>query len=354
MTFAPGLLQIFWISFLAAGLASYPIYKALLALKSRQTVSQYAPEGHQVKQGTPTMGGIIIIFGLLVGGFGIALLHYGDPGSRIPSYPLLSGFLLAASFALIGFVDDFVVPRIWKDKRGLGWKQKIVLELVFSVVALLPSYGQASALIWIVTVFSILFFANAYNFSDGLDGLAGTLLLTMSVGLLGVAAAGGLGVSIGLWSAALIGAVLPFLFYNAPPAKLFMGDVGSLGIGALLGFLGVQAVGQAADLHWLGAEEIRFHDAVQSPWIIAFALLIWSVVMIVSLVPVPLQIASVKLFKKKIFLYTPIHHAFEKIGWKETRIVGFYALVQLLLSLLAISIVTFVSTSIAVSFGAVH
>lgn len=322
-----GLAQAFWIALVASAVMAYPTYRLLLSLKSRQTVSQYAPEGHQAKQGTPTMGGIIIVIGVSVGLlFGPRSGYLDGPGwSRntlfVGGSQLSFTLLLFLAFAAIGFIDDFLVPRLIKGKRGLGWKQKIVLELMAALLAI-PALELPVNLTFIaVTVFVILFFSNAYNFSDGLDGLSSLLALSLFGGL-GVLAfiSGAQNAAI---CAAVVGAILPFLLLNAPPARMFMGDVGSLPIGALLGlevcrlFLppGGPSSGQAP-------------LAITIPNLAALATL--SLVMIAELVPVPLQIFWVKVFKKRIFPYTPIHHAFEKAGWPETRVVFMFAIAQAL------------------------
>lgn len=294
----------FWAALLSSTLLAIPIFRGLLAVKSRQTVSQYAPEGHAKKQGTPTMGGLIIVSGTLVS---LCACH------------LWASSALFFAFTLIGFVDDFVIPRLMPGKRGLEWKQKLALQLIAAgVYAFVASQDP-----WLigVSLFVILFYSNAYNFSDGLDALAGSILIFLGLGIAAI------GFTIGnnepaLISLALIGAVIPFLYLNAPPAKIFMGDVGSLPIGALLGAAVVK----------LGSRPMTFPT-------LYLALLVLSFVMVVELVPVPLQILSVKLRKKRLFPFTPIHHAFEKAGEPETRVVWRFALVQLIASLAALTIV---------------
>ena len=210
------------------------------------------------------------------------------------------------------------------------------------VAAAIPLFfgGFTSPILLGLGTFTILFFANAYNFSDGLDGLSGTLLLGLLLGMLGLCWNGHQFEA--SFATPLIfiafGAVIPFLFWNAPKAKVFMGDVGSLPIGALLGgfwFLGFPGPNE---LKRIGPEPALL------PYGSTFylALGVWSLMMVAELVPVPLQIASVKLRKKKIFPYTPIHHAFEKAGWPETRVVFVFALLQLIFSMAAITIVAFV------------
>ena len=301
----------FWTALAVAGLLAKPILNTLLRLNSRQTVSAHAPEGHQKKQGTPTMGGLIVVGGTLV-----AMLVTGHRD--------FSAVALLVGFALIGFVDDFVVPRRFVGKRGLGWRQKILMQIAVAVVAALIARTNLAGAGLIV--FLVLFFSNAYNFSDGLDALAGTILLSLGGGLLALGLLTGMRTEWLVPLVALLGAVVPFLFLNAPPARVFMGDVGSLPIGAVLGYV----VARFA----LGVDVFDVHHAVPPA-----ALVVISLVMAAELIPVPLQILSVKLRKKRIFPYTPIHHAFEKAGWPETRVVVHFALVQLLVAALAVGLV---------------
>jgi phospho-N-acetylmuramoyl-pentapeptide-transferase len=322
--------DVFFVSFVVAAISAWPIYKLLLAWKSRQTVSQYAPEGHQAKQGTPTMGGLIILAGAFAG-----VAFYGLSASQ--TYLIGPSLVLIGGFGLIGFVDDFVVPRLWANKRGLGWKQKIVMQVAVALLAAWLLAGRHGDALQLATcVFIILFFANAYNFSDGLDGLAGSLLLTLGIGIAAVTVHGQLSLSLEplVVLASLMAATIPFLFLNAPPAKVFMGDVGSLPIGACLGLLFVVLTSTDAD-----------QEKVMTIW----PAVILSLIMVAELVPVPLQILSVKLRKKRLFPYTPIHHAFEKAGWPETKVVWMFALAQLTLSGLALYV--YARTTHPVSFG---
>lgn len=342
---AASLVPAFWIAFVASALLAYPIWQLLIRLRSRQTVSEYAPETHQVKQGTPTMGGIILVAGSF-----LSLAYFAIEGSnrlpfqesddlRGPNLPLIAAVLLVG-FALIGFIDDFLVPRLIKGKRGLGWKQKILMQLVIAGAASWIFTGGAFDFRFVVSIFLILFFSNAYNFSDGLDALSGTLLLGLCLGLGGIAIAVH-DVSAALVVAPLAASAIPFLYLNAPPAKVFMGDVGSLPIGAVLGLV---AVDLASTFRIVPQGDFQVSYIREWSWIALAPVAIASLMMVAELVPVPLQILSVKLFKRKLFPYTPIHHAFEKAGWKETRVVGMFALTQLVLSLIAISLAFFWST----------
>jgi phospho-N-acetylmuramoyl-pentapeptide-transferase len=335
-------LRPFLLALVVASLSAFPVYKLLLALKSRQNVSQYAPEGHQKKQGTPTMGGIIVAIGFL------AVPFYGAIRGNHRYYEQNSAiFWLFLSFALIGFVDDFVVPRVFPGKRGLGWKQKIIMQFAAAVFCAHTMYGDFSLECWGM-VFFILFFSNAYNFSDGLDALASLLLVGLVFGLVFLTYfEGQWGLS--RYLVALLGAIIPFLYLNKPKAKIFMGDVGSLPIGAVLGMVVAVLVyprsgpGLTFDTLLIrtdmGAYPMTTPLSSPQGWMLrGIILVIVSGMMIVELVPVPLQILSVKVRKKKLFSFTPVHHAFEKKGWPEIKVVAIFAGCQLLMSLVAVAL----------------
>jgi phospho-N-acetylmuramoyl-pentapeptide-transferase len=354
MTTEQALLIAFWVSFSVSAIAAYPTYRLLLKTKSRQIIDPYAPEKHMEKQGTPTMGGLIILAGAMAGL--LALRPWMGGSSRvdsieapgIPYMPILGGALaLMIGFAFIGFADDFIVPRMVAGKRGLGWRQKIVLEVLFAVVGVGLAFGWYIGPATALAVFTVLFFANAYNFSDGLDGLAGSLLLGLAAGLFVLNGIGDGYEALAPVFAVLVGGTLPFLFLNAPPAKVFMGDVGSLPIGAVLGLaVAVLAFGGSSGygLHEGPLANHLVHQTLDAPNLVAIETTLWlpllilSLPMIAELVPVPLQVGYYKLTKKRLFPMTPIHHAFEKMGWPESRVVWSFALFQLLCSALAVTI----------------
>jgi phospho-N-acetylmuramoyl-pentapeptide-transferase len=302
-------------SFVVALACAPLVYRALLRLHSRQKISEYVPE-HATKEGTPTMGGWIVLLGLAPAFF------------FVPVPRLLTPLVLVVGFALIGFVDDFVVPRLVKSSRGLGWKQKFLLQTAVASAAYFFSGVTAwGALAFLV--FVVLFFANAYNFADGLDTLAGGIAVMLA---LGFAVVGRLVVADALTDQALLAlmgglaaAFVPFLFYNAPPARLFMGDVGALAVGALLG--------------WAFLEVGRPNDAVPGS-VHLIAVCVMSLLLVVELVPVPLQVLSAKLRKgKRLFPRTPIHHAFQHAGWPETRVVWAFHLFQAVLVAVGVGLV---------------
>ncbi len=292
---------------LACAVFAYPIYRLLLSMRARQTISPHVPE-HLKKQGTPTMGGLMFLPGF------VALAAMGQVPAAIP--------VALLGFMAIGFLDDFLVPRFWSGTRGLGWKQKILLQLGVAAIVAWMLRGSYPDLSLGLTVFLILLFVNAYNFADGMDGLAGSIGLGFAGGLLALAAAAGWSGAVPATAWCAIATLIPFLFFNAPPAKVFMGDVGSMPIGAAFG---------------IGASMLLMPSPQSaSPLAMPVALAILSVVLLVELIPGPLQIASVKLRKKKLFPMTPIHHAFEQAGIPETRVVWWYGLTQAVCAALAI------------------
>lgn len=315
-------IPIFWQSVLGAAIFAWPIF-SWLRRNVKQTIDPYAPAGHQLKKGTPTMGGLIVLAGALTGL--IAEMLRSGPLTEMIKGPQGMFIFLLVTYGLIGFVDDFVIPRVIPGKRGLGWKQKFIMEIVLGGVAAWIAFPSFS-LEWGLFLFLILFFSNAYNFADGLDGLSGSLWLGLAAGVVGLAALGN--PHAGPPMIAIAGGIIVFLFFNAPPAKIFMGDAGSLPLGAVLG--------AAVGILFMNPS---FGDTAIHPAIGFLPLTILSIVMLAELVPVPLQVAYYKLTKgKRIFPKTPIHHSFEEKGWPESRVVWSFALFQLLLSLGAIAL----------------
>ena len=302
------------------------VFKMLVAMKSRQNVSAHLAE-HAHKQGTPTMGGLIILLGLVAG-----MISVWQPGFVAPT-------VLLVGFGLVGFLDDYLMPKWKPGSRGLSWLPKLGLEVGASVVAAL-TMGWSEPWAIGLFVFMILFLSNAYNFSDGLDTLSGGLGLILALGFLAqkvhstlfpqgfpqaaevekvmrmfVVPSGNEMLVMG----ALAMGFVPFLVLNAAPAKVFMGDVGALPIGALFGWVACKFLVTGTD-----------QQALQFQWVMVLPLLVMLLVMFVEIVPVPLQIASVKLRKKRLFNFkTPVHHALQDKGWPETRIAMLFHMVQL-------------------------
>jgi phospho-N-acetylmuramoyl-pentapeptide-transferase len=173
----------------------------------------------------------------------------------------------------------------------------------------------------------IVTFSNAYNLADGMDGLAGGLAIILSLTI----AAFGVVIGVQTWHLglclALTTATLPFLMLNAPPAKVFMGDVGALPIGAVIGWLLVRSSEKAVVY------------PVSFSWLVGAIVL--SVVLMAELIPVPLQILSVKIRKKRLFPKTPIHHAFQAAGWPETRVVAMFHIAQAAAAILSLAAILY-------------
>ncbi len=302
-------------SFLLAVLLGPLFIPLLRRLKFGQQIREEGPQSHLKKSGTPTMGGIIIMTAMLV-----AFLRFSD---KTPEFWVL----LTASFGfgLVGFLDDYI-KIVFKRSLGLTAKQKLAGQLLFALVvcALLynmdhstmisvpgTSWGFDMGWFYYPFVVIILFGAsNAVNFTDGLDGLlAGTSAIAF--GAFAVIALQLLSHESAVFSAAMVGGVLGFLVYNAHPAKVFMGDMGSLGIGG-----GIAAVAILTKMELL--------------------LIVIGGVFVMEMLSVILQVGSFKLRGKRIFKMSPIHHHFELVGWSEWKVVTVFWSVGLLLAALGL------------------
>jgi phospho-N-acetylmuramoyl-pentapeptide-transferase len=255
------------------------------------------------------MGGIAPLIALL----GVTAWAYSQRWD--PIMPALMVGIIG--FGLIGFIDDYWIPKVMQEKRGFGWTQKLILQIVVTVLMIvqLTHYWATSIPLAFLLGFLIIFFANAVNFSDGLDGLCGGLLILATLAFTR---------GMDAFSLAMIGALIPFLFLNAPPAKIFMGDVGALPFGACFGVM-----------VW---SQYTSSASSQGSLLAVVALGTISLVFILELCLVPLQLFWVKVFKKRLIPAAPVHHSFEKMGWPETRITAVFLLTQLLLTILGLSI----------------
>jgi len=306
----------FWSAFLISALLGWPMLLLLRRVKAHASISQYTPE-HASKAGTPSMGGIAPVLAMIVTIWLVrnSSYNYGEVGPDFhwPAEQFNAILIGLFGFGLLGFVDDFLIPRFLTGKRGLGWTQKLLIQLII-VTLMAKSFGLNSIQLSFMVGFIILFFANAVNFSDGLDGLCGGLLMISSVffmsGIVGYAAM------------AVVGALVPFMFLNVPPAKIFMGDVGALPFGATFGVLFANTLISQTENHSL-------------TYVMAVLVAI-SLIFILELALVPMQLFWVKAFKRRLIPASPVHHSFEKLGWPETRITAVFLLVQFTLTTLAI------------------
>ena len=305
------------IGFLVAAVISLAIgskaIQLLARLKLRQTISEDAPERHREKQGTPMMGGLIVLAAATVGA---AVVWAGD--GRVTAV-----VLLALAFAGLGFLDDYLIASRGKS-LGLKARQKLLVQFLFAIVFVTWIHGNRVALPTVVPLWSdktidlgwtyyplavllVVGMSNAFNLADGLDGLAAglTTILALTLGALVLPAADS-GLTIVAW--ALAGGCLGFLWFNCSPAKVFMGDTGALALGAA-----------TAGIAIAGRRE--------------FLYLIVAAIFVVEALSVIIQVVSFKTTGKRVFKMAPIHHHFELVGWAEQKIVVRFWILQGLISL---------------------
>ncbi len=309
-------------TFLLTVIFSRIIIPKLISLKMGQKILEIGPRWHKNKEGTPTMGGLAFIFAIVaVTLIVVPLLLYKDYGWD-DLLPWLLTLGLAVLSGAIGLIDDRV-KIMKKQNAGLTASQKFLCQLLCAGLYLLAMSltGNISTELYIpfikITVdLGILYYVlslilitgvvNSVNLTDGIDGLASSeTFVAGAFFALCAFAVGSLSAVIG--SAAAVGAALGFLIYNFYPARVFMGDTGSLFFGGLL-------VGLAYTL--------------ENPLII----LCFGCMFIAETLSVMLQVSFFKLTKKRIFKMSPIHHHFEMCGWKETKIVGIFCLIALIFS----------------------
>ena len=310
-------------SFLLTAVLTRLIIPILKGKKAGQHILEVGPQWHKSKEGTPTMGGIAFIMAILLALAGGAV-WYAVRSKQEELIPLALTLGLGVLNGMIGFVDDFC-KLMKKQNQGLRAYQKFTLQVLVAALYLLamrltdqldtrlhiPFTNLEPELGWVYYVFALLVIVgmvNSVNLTDGIDGLAGTVTLVV-FGFFSFVGFWYLDGATTLFSAALVGAMLGFLIFNLHPAKVFMGDTGSLFLGG--------AVSGAAFM-------------IGEPMLV---LLIGGMYVLES-VSVILQVGSFKLRNKRIFKMAPIHHHFEKCGWKEGKIVTVFALVTVLLCVL--------------------
>lgn len=302
---------------LVVGLALGPlVIKKLKEFHARQEEREEGPESHKYKAGTPTMGGILILFALTVS----VLFFNGAEPSK------LMALFLTLGNGLIGFADDSI-KAVKKRNLGLTAKQKLAGQAVISVIfcIALKVFADMPTTVWIpftditvdlgiayyLFVFLIIVGAtNAVNLTDGLDGLAAGSSAITAVAYVVISVALGYG-GIAVFGAALAGACLGFLFYNQHPAKMFMGDTGSLALG---GGMAAMAILTKTELLLVIAGGLYVLEALS----------------------VILQVISFKTRGVRIFKMSPVHHHFELSGWSEVKVVTVFWLFSALVAIIAI------------------
>lgn len=325
----------------------YVIIPFLHKLKFGQTILDIGPKWHKNKQGTPTMGGILFILGTVIAFVVMVIIDKilgGDIiGSVITSadssnlvneisevaksnyIKVIGGLIMALGFAFIGFLDDYI-KVVKKRNLGLTILQKTILQVVLMVgyllvlyindptgAMLIPFVGivETKVFFWLIGFAVIYATTNAVNFTDGIDGLCGSVTLTAAISFIAIAALHNrLGVS--LLASCLVGALIGYLIWNWHPAKVMMGDLGSMFLGGLI---------------------VAFSYAVDCPFII----LLTGIIYVAEFGSDIIQIGYFKLTHgKRIFKMAPIHHHFEMCGWKEVKIVKIFSAINLLGGIAAI------------------
>ena len=308
------------IGFLSSAILGLVMVPLLKKMRVGQRISVFVGETHRKKEGTPTMGGLIFIIPTL-----LATLLLIITGKISYTSNLGIVLLVFIGYTFIGFLDDFLSIKKGNNE-GLTVYQKLFMQVLIAIGFFYIYMRNGGQTAWVVGTLkidlelgwlyglAILFFlvgaSNAVNLTDGLDGLAGGLsaiafiafaLISLSVGF----------EDIGLFSLMLVGSLMGFLVYNTHPAKVFMGDTGSLALGAVMGAIAI-----------LTHRELT--------------LLVVASIFVIETLSVILQTFWVVVFKKKLFLMTPLHHHFEKLGWCETDIVKLFWVLGLVLAMAGI------------------
>jgi len=294
-----------------------PLFIGYMRMKKEgQVIREEGPKWHEKKSGTPTMGGLVFIVAIVVTGIWVGLWQHALTLS------LLVSLFILVLYGALGFVDDFVKVA---NHRNLGLRawQKLLGQIVGAGIFLWAFFSegmQASLTIpfvgtihsqWLYILFAVIWlvgFSNAVNLTDGIDGLLAGLTF-IATGTYAIIAAHDGRTDVLIICLATVGAMVGFFLFNHKPAKIFMGDVGSLALGGMLAVI-------ALLLH--------------REW----SLLLIGIVFVAETASVMLQVASFKLTGHRIFKMSPIHHHFEMLGWSEWKVDIVFWLVGLLASVI--------------------
>lgn len=322
------------VAFCVTAASGYIVIPYLRKLKFGQTILDIGPNWHKEKQGTPTMGGVMMIGGVLLSlaiAYGYAVISGNRLAFELGDSYRLTNFIAGIAMALlmcgIGFMDDYI-KVVKKRNLGLTAKQKTLLQLLVAAGYLLtlflggmrttniPFVGDIDLthgfglLFWPIALMFIYGFTNAVNLTDGIDGLASSVTLVVSCAFM--LASGFLNVmSVNVTAAALAGACVGFICWNAKPAKVFMGDTGSM---------------------FLGGMVVAISFGIGRPVLLIFAGCTYFLEAISDII----QVAYYKKTKKRFFKMAPLHHHFEMCGWSEQKIVFIFSLITAVGCVLAI------------------
>jgi len=318
-------IKILLLSFLVSTIVSLIVIPILKRLKVGQIERDDGPESHLKKQGTPTMGGIIMIISIALVTFVMYIAHFKQEPDVINK--LIPLVLVSLGFGVVGLVDDFK-KLVLKNTDGLKPMYKMIGLLIISVafaiyllglgtqtlIPIFKTYITIPTLIFIpFVIFVMLGTTNAINLTDGIDGLA-TSVTTIIIACLTV-----IGIANEVKEVAILGSIvcgvnLGFLLFNMHPAKVFMGDTGSLLLGGVV---------------------VSMALYLKMPLI----LIIIALIPVIETVSVILQVAFFKKTGKRIFKMAPLHHHFELSGWKENKVVVIFSLITLVLCIIGLNIV---------------
>lgn len=312
------------LGFVLTVIFGYFVVKWLKKEKLGQNVSKTLGKRHETKQGTPTMGGIMFIIPTLV--IMAALILTGKIEFTANLFVILFVF---GAYALLGYVDDYLVVKKHNNK-GLSIFIKLFAQLVIALVFFyiylssgndpvldIHTLGIKIDLGWVYGIFLLFVLvgsSNSVNITDGLDGLAGGLsaIAFFAFGIISWGSTWTPGnEDLAIFCFVVVGSLVGFLIYNSHPAKVFMGDTGSLALGAALGSVAI----------------VTNHE---------ITLAVVAGVFIIETISVIIQLIAIKKFHTKVFLMAPLHHHFEKLGWTEVDIVRLFWSVGLVLSMAAI------------------
>ncbi len=326
------------VSFLVAFSLGFVLIPWLRKLKFGQTILDIGPAWHKSKQGTPVMGGLMFIISTIVA-FAVTVIAARLMGMDIiapvadwssivtaTKVKVYAGILLAIGFGAIGFLDDYI-KVVKKRNKGLSIIQKTIPQLVISLAYLATLYQSGSSFMYIPFVGNVdmkwFFFVfgicviyggiNAVNFTDGVDGLCASVTAAASVGFIIIAVLRNF-MGMGVVATALLGGCLGYLIWNWHPAKVMMGDTGSMFLGGLV---------------------VALAYMIDCPLI----LLVIGIIYVIEGMSDVIQIGYFKLTHgKRIFKMAPIHHHFEMSGWKETKIVTVFTIINLIGAVLGAAI----------------
>lgn len=310
--------------FFVTVMVSRKVIPILKSHKVGQKILDIGPRWHKSKEGTPTMGGICFILSILLV-MAAVFVYYGIQGKASGLIPLALTLGLATVNGMVGFIDDYT-KLVKKQNEGLLAYQKFLLQVIVAVIYIfilnrtgylnttlyIPYFGiewDMGLIYYIFALILITGIVNSVNLTDGIDGLASSLSLVVGIFLCIVSAVTE-NFSLGLASSCIIGGMLGFLVFNFYPARVFMGDTGSL-------FLGGMIVGSAF--------------LMNNPLLV----LVFGLMFVIETFSVMLQVTVFKLTHKRVFKMAPIHHHFEKCGWSEIKIVLVFSLLTAFFCVLA-------------------